>query len=208
MRRYGISIIWLLVLLFRSPAVIRSFLPFAFILPICWASTAAIAADLILADAGKSDFRIVVAADAGPSTQYAAKELQSFLKQISDAELPIVTDREPVAVHEIMLGPSSHLKALSTSINFKRLGDEGYVIRAVGPHLVIAGGTKRGNLYGVYGLLEDHLGCRWFAPDVSRIPRIRRITLVCSMKPKSPCWSIASRTRLNAWTATGQHGIA
>ncbi len=166
--------------------MIRSFLPFAFILPICWASTAAIAADLILADAGKSDFRIVVAADAGPSTQYAAKELQSFLKQISDAELPIVTDREPVAVHEIMLGPSSHLKALSTSIDFKRLGDEGYVIRAVGPHLVIAGGTKRGNLYGVYGLLEDHLGCRWFAPDVSRIPRIRRITLGSLDETKIP----------------------
>ena len=55
------------------------------------------AADLVLADAGKSDFRIVIAADAGPSTQYAAKELQSFLKQISAAELPIVTDRDPQA---------------------------------------------------------------------------------------------------------------
>jgi hypothetical protein len=139
--------------------------------------TVARAGVLVLTDSGKSDFRIVIAADAGPSTQYAAKELQSFLKQISDAELPIVNDREPAAEHEIVLGQSSHLKALGTTIDFKKLGDEGYVIRTVGTHLVIAGGAKRGNLYGVYGLLEDHLGCRWFAPNVSRIPKQRRVAL-------------------------------
>ncbi len=157
--------------------MIRSFFPFVFLLAICSASTTTLAADLILADAGKTDFRIVIAADAGPSTQYAAKELQSFLKQISDAELPIVNDREQATEHEIELGLNSHLKALSTTIDFKKLGDEGYVMRTVGPHLVIAGGAERGSLYGVYGLLEDHLGCRWFAPDVSRIPKNRRIAL-------------------------------
>ena len=51
------------------------------------------------------------------------------------------------------------------------LGNEGYVIRTVGDDLVIAGGQLRGNMYGVYGFLEDHLGCRWFAPGVSRIPK-------------------------------------
>jgi hypothetical protein len=157
----------------------------AFIVPICLTSTSAFAADLILADSGKSDFRIVIA-DAGPSTQYAAKELQSFLKQISGAELPIVTDHGPTAAHEIVLGESSHLKALGTSIDFNKLGDEGYVIRTVGPHLVIAGGAKRGNLYGVYGLLEDHLGCRWFTPDVSRIPKQRRVALAPLDETKIP----------------------
>jgi hypothetical protein len=144
------------------------------------------AADLILTDSGKSDFRIVIAADAGPSTQYAANELQSFLKQISDAELPIVTDREPASGHEIVLGQSGHLKALATAIDFKKLGDEGYVIRTVGPHLVIAGGAKRGNLYGVYGLLEDHLGCRWFSAEVSRIPRMRRVVVRTLEETKIP----------------------
>ena len=76
-----------------------------------------------------------------------------------------------------MLGPSGHLKALATNVDFKKLGDEGYAIRTVGPHLVIAGGKERGNLYGVYGLLEDHLGCRWFSAEVSRIPKKRRVVL-------------------------------
>ena len=42
---------------------------------------------------------------------------------------------------------------------------------------LIAGGSLRGNLYGVYGLLEDHLGCRWFAPGASRIPKRPRLVL-------------------------------
>ena len=133
--------------------------------------------DLVLADSGKSDFRIVIAADAGPSTQYAAKELRSFLKQISGAELPIVTDREPAADTKSCSALAADLKTIGTVVDFKKLGDEGYVIRTVGPHLVIAGGALRGNLYGVYGLLEDHLGCRWFAPDVSRIPHIARVSI-------------------------------
>ena len=50
-------------------------------------------------------------------------------------------------------------------------------LKSLGPRLVIAGGALRGTMYGVYGLLEDHLGCRWFAPGVSRIPRRERLTV-------------------------------
>ena len=64
----------------------------------------------------------------------------------------------------------------SVSIS-SRSGAEGYVIRTIGERLLIAGGQLRGNLYGVYGLLEDHLGCRWFTPSVSRIPRIARLAI-------------------------------
>ncbi len=148
-----------------------------FVLWLCATPLVGRAGELVLADGGKSEYRIVISADASPSTQYAAKELQSFLKQISAAELPVITDREAATGHEIVLGANSHLKVLGTSIDLPHLGDEGYVIRTVGPHLVIAGGALRGNLYGVYGLLEDHLGCRWFAPEVSRIPHSARIAV-------------------------------
>jgi len=155
----------------------RSLLSTLFILVACATPSIGRTADLILADAGASQYRIVIAADASPSTRYAAKELQSFVKQISAADLPIITDQETPAAHEIVLGASGRLKSLDTAIDLPRLGDEGYVIRTVGPHLVIAGSPLRGNLYGVYGLLEDHLGCRWFAPRVSRIPHMARIAL-------------------------------
>ena len=120
----------------------RPFLSALLILATFVSTSLARAADLVLADGGKSDYRIVVADDASPSTRYAAKELQTFLAQISAAKLPIVTDREAATGHEIVLGASSRLKALG-SHRFPRLGDEGYVIRTAGPHLLIAGGPAR-----------------------------------------------------------------
>lgn len=140
-------------------------------------AAAARAEDLVLAEGGKSDYRIVVADDASPSTKHAAAELQTFLAEMTGAKLPVVLDKEPAAPHEIVLGDSARLKALKLDIDFGALGPEGYVIRTAGPHLVIAGGALRGNLYGVYGLLDDHLGCRWFAPGVSRIPKTPRLVL-------------------------------
>ncbi len=136
-----------------------------------------VADELVLADTGKSDYRIVVADDASPSTRHGAEELQSFLEQMTGAKLPIVSDGEPLGPREIILGNNAHLGKLNLDIDVASLGKEGYVIRTAGDHLVIAGGDLRGNMYGVYGLLEDHLGCRWFAPGVSRIPKIDRLVL-------------------------------
>jgi hypothetical protein len=141
---------------------------------------------LVLAENGQSAFQIVVAGDASPSTKHAAQELHSFLQQISGAKLPVVSDNQPAGPHEIVLGESARLKSLNVAIDFKALGNEGYVIRTAGPHLVIAGGAMRGNLYGVYGLLEDHLGCRWFAPGVSRVPQVKKLALPAIDERKVP----------------------
>jgi hypothetical protein len=144
---------------------------------LCMFSSASWAADFVLANGGKSDYQIVVAESASPSTRHGAEELQAFLAQITGAKLPIISDQKPMGPHEIILGDNAHLRGLGVAVDFKSLGLEGYVIQTVGERLVIAGGQVRGNLYGVYGFLEDHLGCRWFTPTVSRIPKIARLTV-------------------------------
>lgn len=120
---------------------------------------------------GMSDYSIVVSEKASPSTVHGAEELQAFLHEMTGAELPIISDALPMTKHEIVIGDNAHLDSLGVSIDFAALGDEGYTIRTVGENIVIAGGALRGNMYGVYGLLEDHWGCRWFTPEVSRIPK-------------------------------------
>ena len=151
------------------------FLLLAVALPLCPAASAA--GELVLADGGKSAYQIVLADDASPSTRHGAEELQMFLEQISGAKLPIVSDRRPQGPKEIILGDNAHLRTLGLSLDLPSLGPEGYVIRTAGDRLVIAGGQLRGNMYGVYGFLEDHLGCRWFAPGVSRIPQRPRLAV-------------------------------
>ncbi len=135
------------------------------------------AGELVLAENGNSPYRIVVAQSASPSTNYAAEELQKYLGEMSGARLPIVSDARPAAAREIVLGDNAHFRAMGTNLDVPSLGKEGYVIRTAGNTLVIVGGEPRGNLYGVYGLLEDHLGCRWFTPDVSRIPKTPRLAI-------------------------------
>ena len=130
-------------------------------------------ANLTLTKNGKSDYAIVIAAEASPSERHAAEELQSFLEQVSGARLPISTELRPKMV---LVGNSAALQALNLKVPFRDLGPEGFILKTAGQHLAIAGGRLRGSMYGVYTFLEK-LGCRWFTADVSRIPRLRTITV-------------------------------
>ena len=131
---------------------------------------------LDLAHRGRIDYRIVVSDTASYVTLYAALELQEFLYRMTGAEFPLVSDRLPAGRHEIVLGESDRLRRLAPYLSLKGLGDEGYILRTAGPHILIAGGDARGTLYGVYDFL-DRFGCRWFTPDVIRIPRFERLTV-------------------------------
>ncbi len=126
---------------------------------------------------GRSDYSIVLAHDAIPAERTAARELADHLEQMSGARLPVVDDSDFDGSHGILLGRPRQLAALGVSPYWKALGKEGYVLRVVDGHLVIAGGRPRGTLYGVYWLLEKVLGCRWLAPDTTVIPAKKTIDL-------------------------------
>jgi len=136
--------------------------------------TSAVAEPRVLVDEGKSGYRIVITEDAPPSTRYAAEELQRFVRACTGAELPIVDDTTKAGDREILLGASARLAALDSEVGVDALGEEGYVLRTIGPRLVITGGEPRGTLYGVYQFLEDQLGCRWFTPSIRRLPKTKR----------------------------------
>ncbi len=58
------------------------------------------------------------------------------------------------------------------------LRGEGYNLRTEGGNrLIIASGSPRGTLYGVYALLRDVCGCRFFAADTEFIPRLPGLDL-------------------------------
>ena len=119
---------------------------------------------------GKSAYSIVLHGTASPSEENAALELQTRIKQCCHAELPILHAVPEGNTPMIVLGCGSVADALGVKPSPEALGEQGYVIRAVGPHLVIAGTAAAGTLYGVYDFVEEFLGVRWYAP-VSRRPR-------------------------------------
>ena len=145
-------------------------------------------AQVNLADNGRSDYRIVIATEASPAVCYAAEELQAFFQKMTGARLAIVTDSEPPQDKEILVGRSSRLDSVKPPADFDTLGGEGYGLRTIGQRLAIVGGEPRGTLYGVYGLLGDHFGCRWFTPEVERIPQMARLPLPELNERKTPAF--------------------
>jgi hypothetical protein len=136
---------------------------------LCWVLSAlAAAAPLELARHGRSAYKIVLGREASASERHAAAELQRFLEEISGARLPVVTEQGGPRL--ILVGNSGVARKLKLSVDPAEVGPEGFRLRTAGPHLLIAGGCRRGTLYGVYTFLEK-LGCRWFTAEVSRIPK-------------------------------------
>ncbi len=136
-------------------------------------AAAAAEGQCMLVQDGKSDYAIVIDPNASPSERHGAQELQKFLETISGAQVPVTTEPRPKMV---LVGDSPALRDLRLDIPFQDLGKEGFALRTAGPHLVIAGGRLRGSMYGVFGFLEK-LGCRWFTAEVSRIPKMRTISV-------------------------------
>jgi len=130
---------------------------------------------MIIAQNGKSRYTIVISQEASPSEVRAAGELQRFLREISGAELPIAIDDQKVSGPLILVGQSKPLAALRPGIRFVSLGNEGFTIKTVGPHLILAGGRLRGSMYAVYSFLEDQLGCRWYSSKISFIPQRKTV---------------------------------
>jgi len=90
----------------------------------------------------------------------AAKDLAEYLKKITGAEIPLaaaITDElkgKPLVVLEKLdIVPGSSNRA--TASQAYRIKTEGNVLR-------LTGGSELGVQYAVWGLLEDHLGCRFY----------------------------------------------
>lgn len=102
--------------------------------------------------------RIVTAPNPSPADAFAASELASYLEQISGTSYAITSS--PSTHHpDLLIGARMAGTTLPAD-----LGEDGFVLKTNGQHIIIAGKSDRGTLYGVYAFLE-RLGCRWFAPN-------------------------------------------
>ena len=125
------------------------------------------AAGISLVAGGEPKASIVVGRNAGALTRRASTELQSYVRQISGARVPEVTDADaasrPAAEPIILLGSAdqnSIVRELIQAGELKAAGlkREGFVIKTLTwknhPTVVIAGADDAGSLYGTYELLE------------------------------------------------------
>jgi len=123
----------------------------------------------VLFDNRTTDYRIVIDEDASESEQWAAKELQQWLKKLSGADFPVQSEDHP---KKIVVGYNDITRALlGDSAQKPADDDESFTYRNMGPDILIWGGSLRGTMYGVMTFLENELGCRWYTSRVSVIPQ-------------------------------------
>ena len=129
---------------------------------------------IILAQKGRSDYRVVISSKASATVRFAAREFVEIFEKISAVKLPIREDSQPVNGREIIIGDTNRPWR---GREMAEVGEDGYGLYACAGQLYIRGANDRGVLYGVYSFLEEELGCRWFTETLERIPRRETVAI-------------------------------
>lgn len=123
---------------------------------------------------GNNNCQIVIPSGADSIELHAAKQLQHYLFEMSQTEIDIIEEDAFNNGNCIFLGLTNYAK--TQNIDFIRLEEDGYSYSNNDGNFIIAGGSEKGLLYGVYDLLE-YLGIRKYTPDYSFIPKKNSIAL-------------------------------
>lgn len=133
---------------------------------------------LSLAKDKKTDYVLLLPANPPVVEQKAASILSWWLREMTGAEFRTqhegaLTSATKTPVKFISIGRTQLLAKANLPEAKLDLEEEGYAIAAKGSDLFLFGGRTRGAIYAAYALLEEDLGCRWYAlpESANRIPR-------------------------------------
>lgn len=131
------------------------------------AACATCASAFTLVKAGEPKAVIVAPAQMRGALEAAVADLEAYIERMSGARLPRAAQAK---------GGSAAIVLRAAA---EGLSDVGYRLRVRGNTLLIEGSTEEGLINGIYGLLEDHLGVRWYVPGPlgEQVPRRATIAL-------------------------------
>ncbi len=125
---------------------------------------------MYIVEDGESDFVIVTSDSPDECILTAVSELQTYVAKLSGVELEYVTESELEYGEKAIIVGETELEAQITDVDRESIGADGFMLYSDGTYLLIAGGDSRGTLYGVYTLLEEYFGVRWFTPTLEVVP--------------------------------------
>ncbi|HOX37521.1 MAG TPA: DUF4838 domain-containing protein [Candidatus Brocadiia bacterium] len=141
---------------------------------------------------GASDYRIVIPSKPEPSEEYAARELQHFLEEMSGVKLPITDEWSARSgTPSIIIGRCDTMLNDDDRKAIGGLREDGILIRTrpdpmrtswievAGEQrdVILSGKDARGRLYSIYVLLERYLGVRFLARDCIIVPKRTTVAL-------------------------------
>ena len=145
-------------------------------------------------------YRIVLPEHADASTVAVALDVAGILREATGVLFPVVLDNIPPHGKEIIVGTANaRLPGLGLGGFGRDFASGEYEIRAVQRNLVIAGGLPRGDINGLYGLCQDHLGCRWLTPGCQHIPEATGLHITSLPDRQRPAFRYRSTCSAMSW---------
>ncbi len=144
-----------------------------------------------LVENGTTKYKLVIPEKASECEQYAAEEMQKYVKQSTGVTIPIVRDNSGVSLGQelICIGKTT----LASSLDATNLNVDGFKMKTDNKTVLIKGERDRGTLYGVYDFLEKFVGTKWFTVDFEYVPEKTEITLYKSDVTEIPDFAMRSR---------------
>ncbi len=133
--------------------------------------------EMFIVKDGESDFVIATEENPDECIVTAAEELQSYIKKVTGAELPVVTEKEITIDDKAILLGSTELTQKIKPMKTEDIKEDGFRFFSDGTHFIIFGEDSRGTLYGVYTFLEEYAGVRWFTPKLEKVPENKNLII-------------------------------
>ena len=157
---------------------------------------------------GKMPTVIVYAVNAIEPEKKAADELKTYLEKIFGGNYSLqAEDKALPGESAIYVGQTAF--AQKAGIDLGTFAEEEYILRTVGPNLIIGGGQPRGTWNGVHHFLQRELGCHFFTWDCEVIPKRENLPLTSldlRRKPSFtgrtiylPSWDFGQSGKVSAW---------
>jgi hypothetical protein len=147
---------------------------FTFLPHTAWAMVKEFPEDMQVSVGELAEYQIVVPDQTNPVEQQAAEKLRHYLTAILHKELAIRKEGDYRSGPAFFVGQTRYAKR--RKVDFKQLKEDGFTYYSSGKNLIVAGGTGKGTLYSVYGLLELW-GFRMYKSTMIQVPRVSSISI-------------------------------
>jgi len=142
--------------------------------------------NMILVDNGKTGTVIIKPEKATEEISRAVTELQKCIKEITGAELAVISpdkindNGKNIRIH---IGPNKLISDQLPDLSKCEI-DGSWILTPTLRDLVIIGATPMGTEYGVYGFLQNYCGVRWYLPGENGkyIPKQKTLTIPSHIK--------------------------
>lgn len=155
---------------------------------------------LTVFDNGESDFSVVIPENSSKTLREAAETLQNVFERMTGTVLPVITESQAdSSARNICIDSALETERPNGDIS------DGYRIKIGDKNITICGATQAGSRNGVYGFIEDFLGCMFLTPDDTFIPENKTVCLEKTDRVFKPATSwrdvYAYETVQNKWAA-------